>query len=288
MTQGVGLSVGATKVAAVIPGRAAVTRQSVLTVYRHRPPEVGVPAENSRLNERGLVLADFVDRAADPIGIMATDGTFHRGETLIADALRALTYTATGVRSPVSPPGVAFPAHWRAAAVSALRRELLRLPEWSASPERLTLIPDAAAALSALQADPGLPTRGVVALCDFGGTGPSITLADAANGYRPIGGTVRHHDFSGELIDRALLPHVIAALSITGTADVAGTAAIGSLRQLRAQCRAAKERVSPGAGATLFAHVPRDRGGIRLTPAGVGDEIPPPLSPFLQVLREAP
>ena len=138
MTQGVGLSVGATKVAAVIPGCAAVTRQSVLTVYRHRPPEVGVPAENSRLDERGLVLTDFVDRAADPVGIMAADGSFHRGETLIADALRALTYTATAGRSPVSPPGVAFPAHWRAAAVEALRRELVRLPEWSARPERLT------------------------------------------------------------------------------------------------------------------------------------------------------
>ena len=98
----------------------------------------------------------------------------------------------------------------------------------------MTLISDAAAALNSLQAEPGLPTRGVVALCDFGGTGTSITLADAADGYRPIGATVRHTDFSGELIDRALLSHVIADLSITGTADVAGTAAIGSLHRLRA------------------------------------------------------
>ena len=286
MTQGVGLSVGATKVAAVIPGCAAVTRQSVLTVYRHRRPEVGVPAENSRLNERGLVLTDFVDRAADPVGIMATDGSFHRGETLIADALRAMTYTATAGRSPASPPGVAFPAHWRAAAVEALRRELVRLPEWSARPERLTLIPDAAAALSALQADPGLPTRGVVALCDFGGTGTSITLADAANGYRSIGATVRHHDLSGELIDRALLTHVISDLSITGTADVAGTAAIGSLQQLRTQCRAAKERLSRGAVTTLFADVPGYRGEVRLTRAELDDEIRAPLSTFIEVLRE--
>ena len=40
------------------------------------------------------------------------------------------------------------------------------------------------AALTALQHDPGVPTRGVIALCDFGGTGTSITLADAANGLR--------------------------------------------------------------------------------------------------------
>ncbi len=124
MTQGVGLSVGATNVAAVIPGCAAVTRQSVLTLYRHRPPEVGVPSENPRLDERGLVVTGFVDRAGDPVGIMAADGSFHRGETLIADALRALTHTVTGGRAPAQPPGVTFPAHWRAAAVDALRREL--------------------------------------------------------------------------------------------------------------------------------------------------------------------
>ena len=96
----------------------------------------------------------------------------------------------------------------------------------------------------------------MVALCDFGGTGTSITLADAADGYRPIGTTVRHADFSGELIDRALLAHVIADLSITGTADVTGTSAIGSLHRLRAQCRDAKERLSRGAVTTLFADVP--------------------------------
>ena len=88
MTQGVGLSIGATNVAAVIPGCAAVTRQSVLTLYPAPRPEVGVPSEqprNPRLDERGLVVTDFVDRAADPVGIMAADGTFHRGEALIAD-----------------------------------------------------------------------------------------------------------------------------------------------------------------------------------------------------------
>ena len=151
------------------------------------------------------------------------------------------------------------------------------LPEWSATPERLTLISDAAAALTALQAEPGLPTRGVVALCDFGGTGTSITLADAADGYRPIGTTVRHADLSGELIDRALLAHVIADLSITGTADVTGTAAIGSLHRLRAQCRGAKERLSRGAVTTLFADVPGYRGDVRLTRPELDAEIRQPV-----------
>ena len=246
MTQGVGLSIGATNVAAVIPGCAAVTRQSVLTLYPHRGPEVGVPSENPRLGERGLVLTDFVDRAADPVGIMAADGTFHRGEALIAAALRSLTYDATAGRAPIAPPGVTFPAHWRPAAVAALRRELARMPEWSKGSERMPLISDAAAALNSLHAEPGLPTRGVVALCDFGGTGTSITLADAADGYRPIGPTLRHSDFSGELIDRALLSHVIADLSVTGTADVTGTSAIGALHRLQGRMPTTRRNVCRG------------------------------------------
>jgi Hsp70 protein len=286
MTRGVGLSVGATNLAAAGPGAAVATRRSVLTLYPHRPPEVGVPSENPRLGQRGLVVTGFVDRAGDPVGVVAADGSFHRGEVLIADALRALTHTVVHGRAPAAPPGVTFPAHWSAAAAGALRRELAVLPEWSATPERLTLISDAAAALTALQTEPGLPTRGVIALCDFGGTGTTITLADAADGYRPIGTCVRHADLSGELIDRALLAHVIAELSIAGTADVTGTAAIGWLHRLRAQCRGAKERLSRGAVTTLFADVPGHRGDVRLTRHELDAELRQPVTAFIDVLRE--
>ena len=245
-----------------------------------------MPAENPRLDGRGLVVTGFVDSAGDPVGIVAADGSFHRGEVLVSDALRALTYTVTGGRTQVKPPGVTFPAHWHAAAADALRRALASLPEWSAAPKPLTLISDAAAALTALQAEPGLPTRGVVALCDFGGSGTNITLADAADGYRPIGATVRHAEFSGDLVDRALLAHLIADLSIAGTADLAGTAAIGSLHRLREQCRGAKERLSRGAATTLPADVPGFRGDIRLTRSELDEEIRQPITAFIEVLRE--
>jgi hypothetical protein len=283
MTLGLGLSIGATNVAAVARG-AATTRQSVLTLYPHRPPEVGVPSENPKLAAPGLVVTGFVERAGDPVGVMAADGSFHRGEVLIADALRALTRAVPCGWPPV-PLGVTYPAHWHASAASALRRELARRPEWAGT-KPLTLIPDAAAALTALQAEPGLPTRGVVALCDVGGSGTSITLADAANGYRPIGATVRHADFSGEFVDRALLAHVIADLSIAGTADVAGTAAIASLHRLRAECRGAKERLSRDAGTALFAEFPGFRGEIRLTRSELDGEIRRPLAALVEALRE--
>ena len=60
MADGVGLSVGATNLAAVVVGRTAVTRSPVLTLYPHRPPEVGVPSENPNLTERGLIITGFV------------------------------------------------------------------------------------------------------------------------------------------------------------------------------------------------------------------------------------
>ena len=106
-----GLSIGATNLAAVTAER-AVTRKPVLTLYRQRPPEVGVPSENPKLNEPGLVITDFVDRVGDPDGIVAADGTTHRSETLVADALRALSYAVTDGRALPDAVAVTHPAHW--------------------------------------------------------------------------------------------------------------------------------------------------------------------------------
>ncbi|MBW8712324.1 MAG: molecular chaperone, partial [Mycobacterium sp.] len=224
MSDGVGLSVGATDLTAVVVGRTAVTRSPVVTLYPHRPPEVGVPSENPNLNERGLIITDFVDRVGDPVGIVAADGSTHLADKVLADALRAMLYTVG--RPSGDPVAITYPAHWRPAAVDALRTALAAVPEFQ-QPTSAPLISDAAAALTALQDDPGVPTRGVIALCDFGGTGTSITLVDAANGFAPIGPTVRHTDFSGDLIDQALLTHVIDDLSAAGTIDLSGTSAIG-------------------------------------------------------------
>ena len=93
---------------------------------------------------------------------------------------------------------------------------------------------------TALRAHPGLPSRGVVVLCDFGGTGTSITLADAARDFAPIGPTLRYDEFSGDLIDRAVLAHLLAEADL----DPAHTSAVASLASFRDQCRGAKERLS--------------------------------------------
>jgi hypothetical protein len=283
MSDGVGLSVGATNLTAVVVGRTAVTRSPVVTLYPHRPPEVGVPSENPNLNERGLIITDFVDRVGDPVGIVAADGSTHLADKVLADALRAMLYTVGKPRT--EPVAVTYPAHWRPAAVDALRNALAAVPEFQ-QPAPAPLVSDAAAALTALQDDPGVPTRGVIVLCDFGGTGTNITLVDAGNGFAPVGPTVRHTDLSGDLIDQALLTRVINDLSAAGTIDLSSTSAIGSLTRLRAQCRGAKERLSTAAVTSLVAELPGHRGDVRLTRNELDEAIRAPLADFVGVVQE--
>src|SRR5271170_5458529 len=278
-----GLSIGATTLAAVTADR-AVTRRPVLTLYGQRPPEVGVPSENPKLNETGLVISDFVDRAGDPAGIAAADNSTYRSETLVADALLALAYTATDGRALPDAVAVTHPAHWGPAAIDTVRVALSRVSEWSGG--RLVLLPDSAAALLALQANPGVPSRGIIAVCDFGSTGTTLTLVDAANGYQAIAPAVRHAEFSGAGIDQALLTHVVADLSSAGSFDTSATSAIGSLTQLRGACRYAKERLSSTIATEVAADVPGYRGDIRLTRDELDDAIRQPLDGFIAFFRE--
>ncbi|CKN71214.1 Conserved protein of uncharacterised function%2C proline rich protein [Mycobacterium tuberculosis] len=140
----------------------------------------------------------------------------------------------------------------------------------SSTAQPLSLLPDAAAALYAIRADPGIPARGIVAVCDFGGSGTGITLVDAADEYRPVAATVRHQAFSGDLIDQSLLSYVMSELPGTGAFDPAGTSAIGSLTKLRIECRKAKERLSSSTVTTLTDAL---GGDIRLTRNELEDTI---------------
>jgi hypothetical protein len=193
-----------------------------------------------------------------------------------------MLHTVGGGTAPAGPVTVTHPAHWRQSSADALRSALTAVPEFA----RVPVVADSTAALTALQDDPGLPTRGAIALCDFGGTGTSITLVDPANGFAPIGATVRDTDLSGDLVDQALLTHVIDDLAAAGTIDVSGTSAIGSLAQLRAQCRGAKERLSTTSVTSLMAELPGHRSEVRLTRNELDEVLRQPLAAFVSVLQE--
>ena len=261
MSDALGLSIGMTNMVAARVGRAPVMRRSILTLFNDRAPEVGVPGQNPNLNQPGLVLSGFVDRVGDPVPLVAADGSSHSGERVLVEALEAMARTVGGG----APIAIAVPAHWGPATVGALRGALRTKPSLAPNGVPAALIPDSVAALSALQAAPGLPSNGVVVLCDFGGSGTSVTLADAGSNFDAIGETIRYPEFSGDLIDQALLNHVIAGIADANNADPAGTAAVGSLARLRDECRQAKERMSAETATVIPAELPGFTSDIRVT-----------------------
>ena len=250
-----GLSIGATNIAGTRDGHTAAIHPAEVTLQGRR-------------------LTGFVDRVGDPVPLVASDGSKHNSDRLVAEALGAMADSLTG-DMPVGEMAVAVPAHWRAPVVDTLRRSLR---------DGVPVVSDATAALTALRTKPGLPTRGVIVLCDFGGSGTSITLADAASNYAPIGETVRFSDFSGDQIDQALLRYVVVGLLDSSPADPASTAMVGSLARLRDECRVAKERLSAETSTAIAADVPGYRGDIRVTRAELEDLMEAPLADFLAAL----
>src|ERR1700712_9786 len=279
MTQPLGLSVGTTNLVAARVGSAPVTPRSVLTVFDDRAPQVGeVPGPN----QPGLVLTGFVERVGDPVPLVASDGSTHRGEVVLAEALDVMARSVGG-GAPVT---VAVPAHWGPGVVGALRNALRAKPSLAPDGIVATLVPDSIAALNGLRTAPGLPDDGVVVLCDFGGGGTSITLADARSGLAIIGDTVRYPDFSGDLVDQALLNHVVAGIADANSADPASTAAVGSLTRLRDECRGAKERLSADTVTVIQAELPGYSSDVRITRPELERLIEAPLAGLLSTIAE--
>ena len=280
-TEALGLSIGATNLVAARVGRPPVMRRAVLTLFADRAPEVGVAAENPALNQPGVVLTGFVERVGDPVPLVAEDGSSHRGERVLVEALDAMADTVGGGQ----PVAIAVPAHWGPATIGALRGALRDKPKLSPGGVPAALIPDSLAALTALQAAPGLPA-GVIALVDLGGSGTSITLADANTNLAPIGETVRYGEFSGDEIDQAVLNHVLAGVADANNADPAGTAAVGSLTRLRDESRQAKERLSAETATVVPVDLPGFRSDVRLTRTELDNLIAGPLSGLLAAIQE--
>ena len=279
MSDALGLSVGTTNLVAAPGNNPPLTRRSILTLFNDRGPEVG---EYTGPNPPRLVLTGFVERVGDPVPLVASDGSPHRGEIVLVEALDGLA-RAVGGGSPVT---IAVPAHWGPAAVGALRSALRAKPGLSPGGVPPILIPDSGAALAGLRAGPGLPGEGVVVLCDFGASGTSITLADASAGLAIIGETVRSTEFSGDLIDQSLLNHVIAGIADSRDSDPASTAAVGSLTRLRDQCRQAKERLSADTATVIAVQLPGFASDFRVTRAELERLIEQPLAGLVAAVED--
>jgi hypothetical protein len=282
MSDSLGLSIGMTNLVAARIGRAPVMRRSVLTLFNDRAPEVGVPGENPNVENRGLVLSGFVERVGDPVPLVAADGSPHRGERVLVEALDAMARTVGGG----APIAIAVPAHWGPGTVGALRGALRATPSLAPNGVPAALVPDSVAALAALQTAPGLPASGIVALVDLGGSGTSITLADAGSNLDQIGETVRYPEFSGDQIDQALLNHVVAGIAEANNADPTGTLGLGSLARLRDEARQAKERLSAETATVVPAELPGFNSDVRVTRSELESLMSEPLAGLLTTIEE--
>ncbi|SON59235.1 Chaperone protein DnaK [Mycobacterium simulans] len=285
MSESLGLSIGVANLVAARAGGNPVPRGSVLTLFDHRAAEVGLPEENPNLNEPGLVLRGFVERVGDQAPLVAADGTRYPGAALTVAALDAMARTV-GYGAPVT---IAVPAYWSEGQVAALRQALQTQPTLAPDGAPM-LISDATAALAALGAQPGFPADGVVALCDFGAGGTSVSLADAGSNLQQIGPTVRYRELSGDGIDQALLNHLLAVAPGVDATDVSGTATrMGSVTRLLGGCRRAKEQLSATTVATIptgTIGLPDSAADLRVTRSEFDQLISGPLDRFITAVED--
>ncbi|ORV35802.1 Hsp70 family protein, partial [Mycobacterium conspicuum] len=275
MTESLGLSIGAANLVAARAGSAPVRRTSVLTIFDHRAGEVGLPEENPNLNEPGLVMRGFVERVGDGSPLVAADGTKYLGEALMVEALEAMARTV-GYGTPIT---IAVPAYWTERQTAALRDEFFAQPALAPDGVPPLLLSDATAALTALRTTPGFPTHGVVALCDFGAGGTTVTLSDAGSNFQQVGSSVRYPGFAGDEIDQLLVNH----LRDSGSgADTGATMRMGSHTRLLGECRRAKEALS-GAGEATIA---TGESAIRLSRNEFEQLIAGPLDRFVSTVED--
>ena len=166
MSDPLGLSVGTTNLVAARVGNQPVTRRSMLT-----------------LGQSGGTITGFVERVGDRVPLVTPDGKSYLAEQLLVEALDAMVELGGGPSSDVA---IAVPAHWNATTIWAFRGALANSKTLSQTSQPVRVVSDAVAALTALKANPGITADGMVALLDFGGSGTSITLADATAVVRTL------------------------------------------------------------------------------------------------------
>ncbi len=264
-----GLSIGTTNLVAVRSGKPPVSRRAVLTLFPDRAPELGLPEKDSAgpdVDDTGTLMTGFVERVGGSTTLKSADGTSHDPSLLLVEALDALI-SETGGDAATSNITMAVPAHWGSEALQGMQAALNTHADFVHGGIAPRIVPDSVAALTALNSDSRLPGKGVVALLDFGGGGTSITLADAASDFTPIGDTLRYEDFSGDLVDQALMLHALDSAGPSSGADPADTAVVGQFAGLREECRLAKERLSTEDTTELALDLPGRRTRLEISRA---------------------
>ena len=279
MSEGLGLSIGVDNLVAARTGGVPVSRRSVLTLFHQRASEVGLPQQNPNLSEAGLVVRGFVERVGDRAPLVAADGRRYIGAALTVEALDAMARTV-GYGTPIA---IAIPAYWSDAQIAALRGALLAQPRLAPNGAPPLLISDARAVATALYAKPGFPTNGLVALCDFGASGTSVSLFTIGSGFQQLGQSARHAGFSGNGIDQLVADLLEARARDASTASITDAARAESSGPLTHDYRRVKEQLSAVPVTTVPMGLDLD---IRLSRKDFEQLIAPPLNRFIAWVEE--
>jgi hypothetical protein len=238
-----GLSIGTTNLVAARNESPPVIRRSVLTLYPHCAPKIGLPEDDPSPAEPGVLMKGFVERIGDSVALVSSDGSAHDPELLTVEALDAMVLAA-GADAASAEISIAVPAYWKPSTVQALRDGLRTHLGFVRSGMAPRLVSDAIASLTAVKSELGLPEEGVVGLLDFGGGGTSATLVNIEGDFELISATMRYPALSGDEIDQELMFRVFEGLGRGSGIDPGSTAGVGQLSELKEHCRAAKERLS--------------------------------------------
>jgi actin-like ATPase involved in cell morphogenesis len=279
MSEALGLSIGVAHLVAARAGGVPVSRRSVLTLFDERASEVGLPDQDPNLDEVGLVIRGFVERVGDRAPLVAADGTRYIGAALTVKALEAMA-CLVGYGTPIA---IAVPAYWSEGQTAALRNEFRGQPNLAPNGAPPLLISDAKAAAAGLYAKPGFPTKGIVALCDFGAGGASVTLIKPGSNFQQIGQSVRRTGFSGDNIDQLIANHLQVRARNARTASLKDAVRTGLPGLSPRDCRRVKEQLSAVAVAAIGADFGVD---IRLSRNDFEQLISQPLDRFITSVEE--
>jgi hypothetical protein len=259
----------------------AIRRQAVLFWMPGQQPELR-PMGSLPQSPTEVEIGGFVDRVGDSVEVVASDGSPHRAEDLVAAAVAFLLRYMAGAFDRAPAIAVSYPSHWEADTLNAFERSVDRMR--LSVPSR---VPECRAILARARDMRGVPSEGILAVYDLGGNGLSITMAQAG-AWEPVGRTLRDTDFGVTQADYSILRHVLNLVEDdTGDLNYEDSAAVRQLGVLRDKCRIAKETLSTETATIIDVELGRFRDGIRLVRSELEEMIREPIQRSADLVRES-
>ncbi|MBM4491347.1 Hsp70 family protein [Rhodococcus hoagii] len=291
MTAGLGIAVGTANSDAAVTRAGDVGEDGTASVIASRSTIVQLsPDGTATLGSSGTGragLTGFVERVADPVGLLGPDGRAHSGEDLFAaavtclvDEVRADTESAPDERTPIV---VTHPTPWNGHTVRALESALERigLPP-------VILASEATACLRWLESARGPQDDGVVVVYDLGAASLDVSVMRTGAEAGLLGRTLRSEDVTGAQFDHLVTRHVLDDLTgRTPGFDPFDPAVLEALTMLRRNCSAAKEALSTDTEAVIPVALPDLETDVRLVRSELEDLVRAPLTTSLDLIREA-